>query len=69
MLAHKVIAACGTTPENVAKLLIIKVSDLANQTGLSFRPNNICCCAMLPIQKFFSLSGFLLKSGSWQLTI
>jgi hypothetical protein len=24
MLAHKAIAACGTSPENVAKLLIIK---------------------------------------------
>jgi hypothetical protein len=34
MLAHKAIAACGTSPENVAKLLIIKagkITQLPNQ--------------------------------------
>ncbi len=30
MLAHQAIAACGTSPENVAKLLIIKAGESHN---------------------------------------
>jgi hypothetical protein len=43
MLAHKAIAACGTSPENVAKLLIIKageITHLPNQIFVKFAPSS-----------------------------
>jgi hypothetical protein len=43
MLAHKAIAACGTSPENVAKLLIIKAGEIThfpNQIFAKFAPSS-----------------------------